>query len=353
MINYFKPIKKVVCVVILCFLELSSCKSKSNEFIIKKEDPPIITIPTNFAKGADISWITEQEAANLKFYNGAGTQKDIFAILKEQGMNTIRLRVWVNPADGWCNKADVLAKALRAKAAGMRIMIDFHYSDTWADPGHQSTPTAWANHDINALKTDVYNYTVEVLSILKINGINPEWVQVGNETNNGMLWPLGKAAIHMANFAALVQSGYTAVKSIDSNIKVVVHISNGYDNALFRWIFDGLKANNTNYDVIGMSLYPTAGNWQTYDAQCLANMNDMVSRYGKEVMVVEVGMPANDPLTCKSLVSDLITKVASVNHNKGLGVLYWEPQAYNSWKGYGLGAFDISGKPTVALDAFK
>lgn len=331
---------------------LGSCKSKGSE-LPKKEDPAVVTIPANFVKGADISWITEQEAANVKFYNSAGVQKDIFTILKEQGINTIRLRVWVNPSDGWCNKADVLAKALRAKAAGMRIMIDFHYADSWADPGKQPTPAAWVNHDINALKTDVYNHTVDVLSTLKSNGIIPEWVQVGNETNNGMLWPLGKASDSMTNFAGLVQSGYSAVKSIDSNIKVMVHISNGYDNSLFRWIFDGLKANNTPYDVIGMSLYPSANNWQTYDTQTLANMNDMVSRYGKEVMVVEVGMPANDPTTCKSFISDLISKVAAVNNNKGLGVLYWEPQAYNNWKGYGLGAFDRSGKPTIALDAFK
>ncbi|MBU0696422.1 MAG: arabinogalactan endo-1,4-beta-galactosidase [Bacteroidetes bacterium] len=331
---------------------LGSCKSKGSE-LPKKEDPPVVTIPANFVKGADISWITEQEAANIQFYNSAGVQKDIFTILKEQGMNTIRLRVWVNPSDGWCNKADVLAKALRAKAAGMRIMIDFHYADSWADPGKQRTPAAWANHDINTLKKDVYNHTVDVLSTLKSNGIIPEWVQVGNETNNGMLWPLGKASDSMANFAGLVQSGYSAVKYIDSSIKVMVHISNGYDNSLFRWIFDGLKANNTPYDVIGMSLYPSANNWQTYNSQTLSNMNDMVSRYGKEVMVVEVGMPSNDPTTCKNFISDLISKVAVVNNNKGLGVLYWEPQAYNNWKGYGLGAFDISGKPTIALDAFK
>lgn len=339
-------------VFILCFfcLVFSACQSKDQG---PTPIPPPLTLPANFAKGADISWITEQEATNIKFYNSTGTQEDIFTILKEQGMNTIRLRVWVNPNDGWCNKADVLAKALRAKAAGMRLMIDFHYSDSWADPGKQYTPTAWANDDIHSLKTDVYNHTVDVLGALKTNGIIPEWVQVGNETNNGMLWPLGKAANNMANFAALIQSGYDAVKSIDSHIKVIVHISNGYDNSLFRWIFDGLKANNTSYDVIGMSLYPSASNWKSYDTQTLANMNDMVSRYGKEVMIVEAGMPANDPATCKSFLSDLITKVAAVSNSKGLGVLYWEPQAYNGWKGYGLGAFDNSGKPTIALNAFK
>lgn len=306
-----------------------------------------------FAKGADISWISEQEASNIKFYNSAGIQKDIFTILKEQGMNTIRLRVWVNPNEVWNNKADVLAKALKAKAAGMRIMIDFHYSDTWADPGKQFTPTAWLNDDINSLKTKVYNHTVDILGTLKTNNIIPEWVQVGNETNDGMLWPLGKASTNMANFAALVQSGYTAVKSVDNSIKVIVHISNGYDNALFRWIFDGLKTNNVNYDIIGMSLYPTVSNWKTYNNQCLTNMNDMVSRYNKEVIVVEVGMPSNVPNDCKSFIADLITKTKSVTSNKGMGVLYWEPQSYNGWKGYGLGAFDVTGRPTIAMEAFN
>jgi arabinogalactan endo-1,4-beta-galactosidase len=346
---------KKILFTVVCLLSFgfAACKKKDNQTIIKQEDPPIIVIPASFAKGADISWITEQEASNIKFYNSAGIQKDIFAILKEQGMNTIRLRVWVNPTDGWNNKADVLAKALRAKAAGMRIMIDFHYSDSWADPGKQFTPTAWVNDDINTLKTKVYNHTVDVLNTLKTNNIIPEWVQVGNETNDGMLWPLGKASTNMANFAALVQSGYTAVKSVDNTIKVIVHISNGYDNTLFRWIFDGLKANNTQYDVIGMSLYPSASNWQTYNSQTLENMDDMVSRYNKEVMMVEIGMPANIPATCQNFIADLINKVASVNNNKGLGVLYWEPQAYNGWKSYGLGAFETSGKPTIALDAFK
>lgn len=349
-----KHMKKIL-IALFCLINFgfTECKKDPSPAIAPPVKPPVSTDSGNFAKGADISWITEQEAANIKFYNSAGMQEDIFAILKEQGMNTIRLRVWVNPSDGWCNKADVLAKALRAKAAGMRIMIDFHYSDSWADPGKQYPPAAWANDDINALKTDVYNHTVDVLSTLKNNGITPEWVQVGNETNNGLLWTLGKASDHMANFAALVQSGYNAVKSIDSNIKVIVHISNAYDNGLFRWIFDGLKANNTSYDVIGMSLYPSASNWQSYNTETLANMKDMVSRYGKEVMIVEAGMPANDPATCKSFLTDLISKVASVPNAKGLGVLYWEPQAYNGWKGYGLGAFTDSGKPTTALDAFK
>ena len=157
----------------------------------------------------------------------------------------------------------------------------------------------------------------------------------------------------MSNFSQLVNAGYDAVKSVFADAKVIVHISNGYDNALFRWIFDGLKSNGAKYDVIGMSLYPSASNWATYNSQCLANMNDMVSRYNKEVMIVEVGMNWNNAAECKSFLQDLIGKTITVSGGKGLGVLYWEPESYNNWQGYTLGAFDNSGKPTVALDAFN
>jgi arabinogalactan endo-1,4-beta-galactosidase len=309
--------------------------------------------PANFAKGADISWLTEMETAGKKFYNSSGVETECMALLKSLGMNTIRLRVWVNPASNWNNSADVLVKAQRAKALGLRIMIDFHYSDTWADPGHQSKPAAWVGQDFATLKTSVATHTSTVLTTLKNNGITPEWVQVGNETNDGMLWPDGKASTNMANFAQLVNAGYDAVKSVFPSAKVIVHVSNGYDNSLFRWLFDGLTNNGGKFDVIGLSLYPSSTNWSTFNANCLANMNDMVARYSKEVMVVEVGMSWDQGAAAGAFLADLITKTKSVSGNKGLGVLYWEPQAYGNWSGYTLGAFDNSGKPTVALNAFN
>src|ERR1035437_5958209 len=158
-----------------------------------KENAPIVKVD-NFAKGADVSWVTQMEASGKKFYNSAGTEMECMALLKSLGMNSIRLRVWVNPADGWCNSQDVLAKALRAKNLGMKIMIDFHYSDSWADPSKQTKPTAWTNLSFNDLKTAVATHTTDVLNLLKTNNITPEWVQVGNETGNGMLWEDGKAS---------------------------------------------------------------------------------------------------------------------------------------------------------------
>jgi len=305
-----------------------------------------------FAKGADISWVTQMESSGSKFYDANGTQQDCFALMKSLGMNAIRLRVWVNPSNGWYNTADVVAKAIRAKNAGMKIMIDFHYSDVWADPGHQTIPTAWAGQGISALDSSVYIHTQSVLNALKTSGVTPSWVQVGNETDDGMLWQTGEATANMPNFAALVTSGYNAVKAIDTTIKVIVHISNGYDNAHFRWIFDGLIANNAKWDIIGMSLYPSTTNWSTYNTQCLSNINDMIARYGRPVMICEVGMDVNSPTICQSFLADLITKVKAVPNNNGLGVFYWEPECNSNWNGYSLGAFDNTGKPTVALNAF-
>jgi arabinogalactan endo-1,4-beta-galactosidase len=307
-----------------------------------------------FAKGADISWVTEMEAANYKFINKAGAQQDLFALLKnDYALNTIRLRVWVSPTGGYSGAADVLAKAQRAQAQGQRLLIDFHYSDSFADPGQQTKPAAWQNYTVAQLKQAVYDHTASVLTLLKTNGITPEWVQVGNETNDGMLWPEGRLTVNgFANFAAFVDQGYAAVKAVSPTTKVIAHFANGQNNGAFRYYFDGLKANNARWDVIGLSLYPDADTWPTFTAQAQANMNDMVSRYpGKEVMVVETGMANYVPVATRQMLFDLIAKTQAVPNNKGLGVLYWEPEAYN-WKGYTLGAWGTDGRATVAMDGF-
>ena len=319
---------------------------------------PTVLLPASkpgsaaFAKGADISWVTEQEAAGIRFYNRAGVRADLLDILKQQGMDSIRLRVWVNPADGYNNLNDVLVKARRAKAAGMRLMVDFHYSDSWADPGKQTKPAQWAGYTVDGLVTAVANHTRTTLQALANEGIAPEWVQVGNETNNGMLWEEGKASTNMKNYARLVASGYDAAKSVFPQTKVILHISNCHDNDLFKWNVGGVKANGGKFDVIGASVYPNpALGWQLNNQRCQANLNDMVRTYKVPVMVVEVGTPWDDP-NAKAILSDLIAKQRAISGGNGLGVLYWEPQAYNGWKGYTLGAFDPSGKPTAAMDAF-
>ncbi|MDR3653153.1 MAG: glycosyl hydrolase 53 family protein [Paludibacter sp.] len=328
-----------------------------------KETNPIKTptdttkVDTTFAKGADVSWVTQMEASGMKFYNAQGSETECMTLLKSLGMNSIRLRVWVNPADGWCNSQDLLTKALRAKNLGMHIMIDFHYSDSWADPSKQTKPAAWINLTGTNLETAVATHTTSVLNLLKTNNITIDWVQVGNETSNGMLWDDGKASINMQKYAKLTNAGYNAVKAVYPNAKVIVHLNNGYDKGLYKWLFDGLVANGAKWDVIGMSVYPywftTSNDWQTCNQQCLDNMNYMVSLYGKEVMIVECGMSWDSPTVCQSFLTDLIAKTKSVTGGKGIGVFYWEPECYNNWQSYSMGAFDNSGKPTVALDAFK
>jgi arabinogalactan endo-1,4-beta-galactosidase len=313
-------------------------------------NPPPDTL---IIKGADVSWVTQMEAAGYKFYNTGGTQMDCFQLMKTLGLGAIRLRVWVNPSGGWCGTQDVVAKAVRAHNLGLRVLIDFHYSDTWADPGHQTKPAAWSGLSFSSLTSTLGTYTKGVLDTLKNAGVVPSWVQIGNETDNGMLWPEGQASTNMANFAALITAGYNAVKAVSDTTKVIVHISNGYNNSLFRWMFDGLTSNNAQYDVIGMSLYPSVSNWSAYNDSCAANMADMVSRYHKSVMVCEVGMPESDPTACAAFIADLIHKVKAVPGSNGLGVLYWEPECYNNWQGYGLGAFDNNGKPTLAMNGFN
>ena len=346
-------IKKYLYFFLLSVLGFFGCNKKTANAIT---DNPVISNPTSyFSVGADVSWVTQMEAANKLFYNAAGQQRECIALLKELGANTVRLRVWVNSTTAYNTTADVVTKAVRAKNLGMRILIDFHYSDTWADPGAQIKPAAWATQNIAALKISLASHTNVVLTELKNNGITPEWVQIGNETNDGMLWPEGKASTNMSNFAQLINAGYDAAKNVFPNTKVIVHISNGYDNNLFRWIFDGLKNNGAKFDVIGLSLYPSyfGGGWAEANTKCLANMNDMIARYDKEVFVVEVGMPWDAAADCKAFLTDLISKTKSIPNKKGLGVLYWEPQAYANWQGYTLGAFDNTGKPTIALDAFR
>ncbi|MFL0959186.1 glycoside hydrolase family 53 protein [Vibrio parahaemolyticus] len=308
-----------------------------------------------FIKGADISWITQMEDSGYEFYNDWGYRQDVLSILRDHGMNAVRLRVWVNPSDGYYSSLnDVIVKAQWAKDANMDVMIDFHYSDTWADPGNQWKPAAWQQLSFEDLMGQVWSYTRDSLNTLKAAGITPKWIQVGNETNNGMLWNEGMASSNMRNYAWLFNSGRNAAKEVFPDAKVIVHLANCHDNANFRWILDGLQSNSAWWDVIGASSYPknaTGLTWQEANNQCLSNLNDMVERYGTEVMITEIGVPWDEP-QAKTIVADMIQKVRNVNQDKGIGIFYWEPQAY-SWQGYTLGAWDPKTRqPTQALDAF-
>ena len=343
--------KVVLQLTLLISMLFSSC-SKS-----QTTDPtPIIT--NTFAKGADVGWLSQMEATGYRFYDADGTEKNGLQLLKDRGMNTIRLRVFVNPSNdrinGHCSKDETVAMAVRAKNLGMRIMIDFHYSDTWADPAHQTKPAAWANHTFSTLLTDVYNHTFEVLTALKTAGVTPEWVQVGNEIPGGMLWPEGNYT-NFGQLAQLLNKGYDATKAIDPTIKVIIHIDQGNNNSRFRWFFDNARTNNVKYDVIGLSYYPY---WLNSDytvtiADLQNNLNDMVTRYNKEVMVVEVGGDYTLVQNTKDMLTATINAVRNVPNQKGLGVIYWEPEGEKTWSGYQLNCWQSNGKPSTALDAFR
>jgi arabinogalactan endo-1,4-beta-galactosidase len=337
-------VKTTRCIIVGFIFFCFSCERKN----------PIIE--EYFAKGADISWVTQMEDEGRKFYNRNGVETDCFELMKSLGINSIRLRVWVNPVEhgNYCNTGDLVKKAKRADALDMKLMVDFHYSDWWADPAHQNKPAAWENYDLEQLKNAVAEHTKEVLKELKSNKIHPEWIQIGNETTNGMLWDTGKVALgeeHMKNYAELHIAGYEAAKSIFPDAKIIIHIDNGFDNIRFRRILDGIKKYGAKWDVVGMSLYPSATNWQEKNNQLIANTKDMITRYDSEVMICEVGMPYTEAEACKNFLSDLLRQAKAVPGNKCLGVFYWEPEAYD-WQEYLLGAFDTSGKPTIAMDAF-
>ncbi|QIX61612.1 T9SS type A sorting domain-containing protein [Hymenobacter sp. BT18] len=313
----------------------------------------------SFAKGADTGWLQQMEANGYKFYDEQGVEQDCFAILKAKGINSIRLRVWVNPSmvdwvNGHCSPAEVVTMAMRARNMGLRVMIDFHYSDSWADPGQQTKPAAWAQHSFSQLQADVYDHTLSVMTALKANGVTPEWVQVGNEISNGLLWPEGSTA-NFAQLTQLLNRGYEAVKAVSPTAKVVIHLDKGNDNAPFRSFFDQLTAHGGKYDVIGLSYYPYWLN-QDYTASISGlqyNLNDMASRYGKPVLVAEIGGDcANAPQNVYDMLVAVQNAVFAVPEDKGLGVFYWEPEGYRSFSGYQLSAWDNDGKPSPALNAF-
>lgn len=314
---------------------------------------------SDFAKGADISWLPQMEASGFKFYNDNGVEQDCFRILKDHGINTIRLRTWVNPsndkASGHCSKEETVAMAVRAKKWQMRVMIDFHYSDSWADPGKQKKPAAWESHDFPQLLKDVYDYTFDVMSALKNSGITPEWVQVGNETAGGMIYPEGSTS-NWHQLAPLINKGYDAIKAVSPASKVILHVDQGNNRTRFVTWFDSARVHGANYDVIGLSYYPywlTGNPDYTLSIDDLGNnLKEMATRYGKEVMVVEVGGEDTKAQNTYDMLVAVQKKVKAVPDGKGLGVIYWEPQGAKSWSHYGLSAWGSDGKPTKAMDAF-
>lgn len=332
---------------------LLACNDKEKP----KPKPPVPPAETTFFRGADISWLAQMEATGYVFYDENGNPSDCLDLLTARGINAVRLRVFVHPSShpisGHCSPEETALMAARCRQKGLDVMIDFHYSDTWADPGHQTKPAAWAAVPFAALKDSVYTHTYQTIQLLKQAGVTPKWVQIGNEIPSGMLWPDG----HVNNplqLAQLINSGNQAVKDLDTAIQTIVHIDQGNDNGRFRWFFDLMQQNGAQFDIIGASYYPHwLGTDYTVTISDLGNnLNDMVARYNKPVMIVEVGGDYWQVQNSKDLLVATIGTALDVPNKQCLGVFYWEPQGAKPWSGYQLNCWQDNGRPSPALDAF-
>lgn len=321
--------------------------------------------PSHLWLGADISGTTADEARGVFSADTLGYVTENTQLMKNYGLDAVRLRVWVNPKEGWSSKEDVLTMARRAKALGMEIMIDFHYSDWWADPGKQNIPAAWENLDLEGMKKALADHTVETLQLLRDNGIDVKWVQVGNETRDGFLWPMGQLSKgNMAAYAALTQAGYDAVKSVYPDAAVIVHLDNGYDNEVYNYVFDGLKENGAKWDIIGMSVYPywamDAGREPDAEStlrDAIANIRSLNKKYGCEVMITEVGVESEKPIEGEAFMNELFDAVINDADGACTGVFYWAPECFRTrdfqgnLHGYALGAFR-NARPTEIMRSF-
>lgn len=335
---------------------------------------------STISKGADIGWISQLQDKNISWVDENGKSNDPLKILKDFEIDSVRLRVFVNPPKnaqwtkldgttcllGYADKNSVVSMAKKAKSLGLKVMIDFHYSDHFADPAYQDIPDAWKNYSLTELQKAVYDHTYDVMTTLSNAGVTPEWVQIGNENNSGMLWPYGYIwnngnTPDVTNWTSFINKGYDAVKKVSPNSKVIIHLAEGHENTLFRNIFDALTSAGAKYDVIGMSYYPYWANADYKDTidELSYNLKDMASRYNKEVMITEVGGLETNETETYNLIKNVISVVQNVPNNKGLGVFYWEPAVSSSVlpDQYPLGACKEIAPNTLkftnALDAFK
>lgn len=359
---------------------------------------PIENLSTDFIKGADVSIMPELERNGTKFYDN-GIEQDGLTILKNHGVNWIRVRIWNNPyvvgpegvGGGNTDEAKAIEMAKRAKALGMKVLVDFHYSDFWVDPGQQKKPDAWKNDSSDKLVDDVYAYTAKVMQDFNAQGVTPDMVQVGNELNNGMLWPEAQLTEDNPNgykfLAKLLNAGLQAVhdNDKDNKVKTMIHLA-GVDVNLYHTFFDNLIVKNkvNDFDIIGMSFYPF---WHGTMDDLKNTMNDVSAKYNKDVIAVETAFgytledadfEKNNFGTNEEKVSgykatvqgqatglrDVMATVASVNDNRGLGIFYWAPDwVINEkvgWKSNGGGngwdnltLFDTKGNVLESMDTFN
>lgn len=334
-------------------LLIASCSSQGSSESATDEDP-VIEDPIddgseiNFYYGADLSYVNEMEDCGAIYKTSNGTAEDPYKIFSEAGTNLVRLRLWHNPTwTNYSNFNDVKKSIQRAKAEGMQVLLDFHYSDTWTDPSKQEIPAAWVDqlNNTEALGNLLYDYTYNTLNDLASANLLPDIVQVGNEINPMILqqgnlqWP-----IDWARNSSLLKKGIKAVRDISSDnnkdIGVMLHIAQP-ENGLW-WFEQATNAGITDYDWIGLSYYPI---WSDYTLNDISNpLKTLIDTYNKRLMIVETAYPftlenadaANNILGSDALISGypasqqgqldyLNTLKEKIQEAGGEGLIYWEP----------------------------
>lgn len=304
-----------------------------------------------FIKGADVSLIEELEEKNAVYYLN-GEKRDLFEILKECGINMVRLRLWNHPYSedgepygGGSNDLETTIKlARRVVKNEMQLMLDFHYSDFWADPAKQFKPKAWKSLQGEELEQAVYEYTKETLMRMEAEGLAPGIVQIGNEITNGFLWPDGHVK-NLEKMARLLKEGIRATREICPKARIMLHLDFGTDNVLYNKWFSDIEQYDLDYDIIGMSYYPY---WNGSLDLLVENMNDISSKFKKDIIIAETAIGyTTDNLGCnvavyseelekqtafsgtkegqKQFLEALYGKVKQVKNGRGIGVIYWEP----------------------------
>lgn len=332
-----------------------------------------------FLIGADISAAATLEKAGV-VYRENNEPNDLFAILKNNGFNAIRLRIFVNP-----NKENIVTNDLpytldlakRAKAHNMKLLLNFHYSDTWADPQKQYKPAAWADMPFDELKQTVQSYTASVIETFKKENVLPDMVQVGNEITPGMLWPDGRVGGDYENdaqwekFTSLLKAGIAGVRqgAGDSKVIIMLHIDQGGKKSVSKWFFDNINKRNVPYDIIGVSFYPS---WHGKIENLKENLKYIATELKKDVVVVETGYPYAPgrrhgpleeqpfPQTPQGQYDFLYTVTKTVigtPGNHGRGVFYWFPESVpppgRSVMRGSLGLFDPNGNTLPGAKAFS
>ncbi len=372
------------------FLSLIACKTGDDDGQTITDPQPPYTWD-RFSMGVDLSYANELQDYGA-VYHDSGIIVDPFVIMKNHGANTVRVRLWHNPAwigeitggKIYSNLTDVEKTIRRAKNAGMAVNLDIHYSDIWADPNHQETPAAWNGLNLTLLKDSVYNYTLKVLNYLKSKDLTPEMVQVGNETNPGMLFPEGQLKNNnWQPFGVLLNAGIKAVRdfsaSSDIKPKIILHVAQ-LQNA--TWWIEGVvnKGNVTDFDILGISHY---SKWSTMNKMSLVTniITAIRTTYGKQVMIVETAYPwtGADADTYPNIFSKAdsvpgypLTPAGQLKYYKdltqaviaggGTGIMYWEPDwITSSMKDkWGTGSawdnctlFDFTGNVLPSADFMK